>query len=123
MKRMHGSDRMRTQTRKCARAHTITQAHTHTHTHARTCTPHTHTHAQRERERERDYHEHASPSLPSPPLPDLMINFTVGKDRHIVELQIAHSKMLTARKGSGRGGASKKRGCTVDFRQIPVRRQ
>ena len=31
---------------------------------------------------------------------DLMVNFTVGDSRHIVELQIAHAKMLTARKGT-----------------------
>lgn len=29
-----------------------------------------------------------------------MINFTIGKECHIVELQIAHTKMLTARKGT-----------------------
>ena len=29
-----------------------------------------------------------------------MVNFTVGDSRHIVELQITHDKMLTARKGT-----------------------
>ena len=28
-----------------------------------------------------------------------MINFTVGHNCHIVELQIVHARMLTARKG------------------------